>query len=75
MIDDDAPATLKHLSAQVAMAPQSSTALSHGFALCGQQSSSNLDMAAASGDLARTPAPPAAGSIATDRAIRSGRMV
>jgi len=33
MIDEDATAKLKHFSAQVAMAAQSSMAFSHGFAL------------------------------------------
>jgi hypothetical protein len=39
-------AKLKHLSAQVAMVQQSS-ALSHGLALCGQQSPSMADMSIA----------------------------
>jgi hypothetical protein len=75
MIEDDAPEKLKHFSAHVAMLPQSSMA--HGFALCGQQSSisSIVDMSVGAGDLGFTPALPAAGSIATDRAIRSARMV
>jgi hypothetical protein len=34
-----------------------------------------MDMSAASGDLALTPAPPAAGSIATDKAISTARIV
>jgi hypothetical protein len=77
MIEDNVPAKLKHLSAQVAMAAQSSMALSHGFGLCGQQSviSSVMDMSADSGDLTLTPAPPADGSIATDKAITSARIV
>ena len=76
MIDDDVSAKLKHFSAQLAMALQSSMALSHGLALCGQQSgiSSSVDMSDGSGDLELTPAAPAAGSIATDRAIRNARM-
>jgi hypothetical protein len=76
MIEDNVPAKLKHLSAQVAMAAQSSMALSHGFGLCGQQSviSSVMDMSA-EGDLTLTPAPPADGSIATDKAITSARIV
>ena len=76
MIDDAAAAKLQHFSAQVAMAAQSSMAFAHGSAIWGQQSgmSSIADMpAAGAGDL--TPAPPAAGSIATARAIRSARMV
>lgn len=76
MIDDDVPAKLKHFSAQPAMALQSSPAFSHGLALCGQQSSmsSSEDISEGSGDLDFIPAAPAAGSIATDRAIRSARM-
>jgi recombinational DNA repair protein RecT len=74
MIEDNVPAKLKHLSTQVAMAAQSSM---HGLAFCGQQSviSSIMDMSAASGDLALTPALPAAGSVATDKAIRTARIV
>jgi hypothetical protein len=77
MIEDNVPAKLKHLSTQVAMAAQSSMAFSHGFALCGQQSviSSIMDMSIGSGDLTLTPAPLAAGSIATDKARRSARIV
>ncbi len=77
MIEDNVPAKLKHLSTQVAMAAQSSIAFSHGLALCGQQSviSSIMDMSAGSGDLALTPAHPAAGSVATDKAIRTARIV
>jgi hypothetical protein len=77
MIEDNVPAKLKHLSTQLAMAAQSSMAFSHGFALCGQQSviSSIMDMSAGSGDLTLTPAPPAAGSTATDKAIRTARIV
>ena len=37
-IEEDVPAKLKHLSAQVAMLPQSSMAWPHGFALGGQNS-------------------------------------
>jgi len=75
MIDDAVPAKLKHLSAHVAIAAQSSMAFAHGSAFWGQQSgmSSIADMPAGAGDL--TPAPPAAGSIATARAMRSARMV
>ena len=75
MVEDDAPEKLKHFSAHVAMLPQSSMA--HGFALCGQQSciSSIMDTSVGAGDLELTPVVPAAGIIATDRAIRSARMV
>jgi hypothetical protein len=69
-----APAKLKHLSAHVAMAAQWSLAFSHGLALCGQQSGIS-SVPAISGNFALTPAPAPAGSIATDRAIRSVTMV
>ena len=74
---DDVPTKLKHLSAHVAIAAQSSMAFSHGLALCGQQSgmSSVMETPAASGDFTLTPALAAAGSSATDRAIRSVTMV
>ena len=83
MIEEDVSAKLKHFKAQVAMVPQLSMAGSHGFAMGGQQScmlsvmdmSSVLDMSARSGDVELTPAPAAAGSIATDRLTRSARMV
>jgi hypothetical protein len=75
MSEDDVPEKLKHLSAHVAMLPQSSMA--HGFALCGQQSciSSIMDTSVGAGDLELTSALPVAGSIATDRAIRRAIMV
>jgi hypothetical protein len=68
---------LKHLSTHVAMAAQTSVAFSQGLALGGQQSgmSSVAEVTAVSRDLALTPALPAAGKIATDRAIRSTTMV
>ena len=83
MIEEDVPAKLKDLSTQPAMVPQSSMARSQGFAICGQQSgmasvmdmSLVMDMSARCGDFELTPAPAAAGSIATDRATRSARMV
>jgi hypothetical protein len=76
-IEDDVPAKLKHVSAQIAIALQSYVAFSHGFALGGQQSgmSAITDISAGSSDLELAPAAPAAGSIATDRAIKSARMV
>jgi hypothetical protein len=76
MIEDDPLQKLKHFSAHVAMLPQSSI-WAHGVALLGQQSciSSIMDDSDSAGDLELTPAPPTAGSIATDRAIRSARMV
>ena len=83
MNDEDAPAKLKHFNAQVAMAPHWSMAEPHGFASGGQQScmsslidtSSVMDMSAWSGVFELTPAPAAAGSIATDRLTKSARMV
>jgi hypothetical protein len=76
MIEDDVAVKLKHFSAQVAMVPQPSMALSHGFAF-GQQScmSSIADMSACAGDLTLAPAPAAAGTSATDSTTRSARMV
>ena len=75
MIDDDVSAKLKHFSAQVAMAAQSSMTFAHGSAFWGQQSgmSSIADTPAGAGNL--TPAPPAAGSVATASAMTSARMV
>jgi hypothetical protein len=73
----DVPTKLKHLSAQVAIAPQSFMAFSHGSALWGQQSvmSSIVDVSAGAGDLELVPAPPTVGRIASDRATRSVRTV
>lgn len=66
---------VKHLSAQVAMDEQPSIVLSQGFALCGQQSISSMaDISAISSDFTAAPTPPAAGSTATDKAIRSANM-
>jgi hypothetical protein len=74
-LDDKVPAKLNHFSAHVAMDEQSSIALSHGF-VCGQQSMSSIaDISAKSADLAIAPMPPAAGSVATENAITSARMV
>jgi hypothetical protein len=72
-ITAEVPKKLKHLSAQVAIAAQTSVAFSHGLQQSGM--SSVMEMPAASGDFTLTPALPAAGSIATDRAIRSATMV
>jgi hypothetical protein len=67
---------VKHLSAQVAMDEQPSGILSQGFALCGQQSISSMaDISAISVDFIAAPTPPAAGSMATDKAIRSANTV
>jgi hypothetical protein len=68
------PAKLKHFSAQVAMAPQSSIAFSHGPTIRGQQSGISSVTDAGSGDLTFAPAAPAMGRIATERATRSARM-
>jgi hypothetical protein len=83
MNEEDVPAKLKHFNAQVPMVPQWSMAGPHGFASGGQQScmsslidtSSVMDMSARSGDFELTPAPAAAGSIATDRLTKSATMV
>ena len=89
MNEEDVPAKLKHFSAQVAMVPQWSMAVPHGFASGGQQSCmssfidtssvidtpSVMDMSARSGVFELAPAPAAAGSIATDRLTKSARMV
>ena len=46
---------VKHFSAHVAMDEQPSIVLSHGFALCGQQSMSSMaDISAMSADFAST---------------------
>lgn len=67
---------VKHLSAQVAMDEQPPVILSQGFALCGQQSMSSMaDISAISVDFTAAPTPPAAGSTATDKAIRSANMI
>jgi hypothetical protein len=60
---------------ETAIEPQSPIALSQGSALGGQQSSPIADMSAKSADLKPTPVLAATGSFATDRAIRSARMV
>jgi hypothetical protein len=63
----DVPRKLKHLSVQVAIAAQTSVAFSHGLQQSGM--SSVMETPAASGDLTLTPALPAAGRIATEKAI------
>jgi hypothetical protein len=73
MFENDVAAKLKHFRAQAAIEVQSSMALSQGLALGGQQSMSA--MADVSADLTLMRAPATAGSIATDRAIRTARMV
>jgi len=59
------------------MDPQSSVVLSHGLALGGQQSciGSTADISEAACSLKKNAAPLAAGSIATDSAIRIANMV
>ena len=79
MLENAVAAKLKHLSAQAAIELQSPIALSQGSALGGQQSCPIADMSVISADLSAdlrsTPAPAAAGSRATDRAIISAIMV
>jgi len=77
MLKNDVGAKLKHFSAQVAIDAQSPMALSQGLVIGGQQSgmSSIADISVVSADMTLTRAPAAAGSIATDMAIRSARMV
>lgn len=69
---------VKHLSAHVAIDAQPSIALSHGLALCGQQSMSSIAamsaMSVRGADLTTVPMTPAAGSVATERAIRSANI-
>jgi hypothetical protein len=73
MLENDVAAKLKHFRAQAAIEAQSLIALSQGLVTGGQQSMSS--MADISIDWAPRRAPAAAGSIATDRAIRSARIV
>jgi hypothetical protein len=70
----DVPATLKHFSAQVAMASQLSIAFSHGLAIGGQQSRMSSVTGAGSGDLTLTAASLATGRTATETATRKARM-
>src|SRR5881392_2413338 len=76
MLENDVAAKLKPVRAQAAMEAQSPMALSQGLAAGGQQSgmSCTADMSVISAGLTLTRAPAPAGSIATDRAIRSARM-
>jgi hypothetical protein len=88
MIDNEMSENPKHLRAQAAIDPQSPAGWSHGFALShgfvlsqafvlgGQQSgmSAVADMSPVCAGTNAAPAP-AAGSTATDTAIRSARMV
>jgi hypothetical protein len=76
MFENDVAAKLKHFRTQAAIEAQSPLALSQGLAAGGQQSMSSMaDMSVISADLTLTRAPAATGSIATDRAIRSAKMV
>src|SRR5579884_2407473 len=62
---------VKHLRAHIAMDEQPSTTLSQGLVLCGQQSMSSMAaISVVSVDDFTAPTPPAAGSTATDSAIR-----
>jgi hypothetical protein len=70
--ENDVAAKLKHFNAQVAIHPQSSIALSQGLAAGGQQSiGSEADISVISVDRTLNAPPPAAGSMATDKAIRA----
>jgi hypothetical protein len=73
---NDFAAKLKHFRAQAAIEAQSPIALSQGLVMGGQQSMSSMaDVADISVGMTLTRTPAAAGSIATDRAIRSAKMV
>jgi hypothetical protein len=75
MLENVVPGKAKHFSAHVAIEQQSSIALS-GLVLFGQQSMScAAERCAIAIDFMATLAAPAAGSIATDSAIRSARKV
>jgi hypothetical protein len=74
--ETDAPAMLKHFSAQTAMEPQSVIPLSQGLAWRGQQTMSSIaDISVLSADLEAIFVPATAGSVATDSAIRIANMV
>jgi len=83
MVENDVVAKLKHVREQVAIEAQSPMALSQGLALSqrsamwGQQSgmSAMADISVISPDATVMRAPAAAGSIATDRAIKSAKRV
>jgi hypothetical protein len=70
-------AKLKHLSAQLAMEPQPSTAISQGSVAGGQQAccGSTPDVSALSGDFRLNAAAPAAGNSTTDTAMRAADMI
>jgi hypothetical protein len=73
-MSEDAPTKLKHFTRQVAMAPQSSIALSQGLGIGGQQSGMSSTTDVRSGDLTLTPTSLAAGTTATEKATRKARM-
>lgn len=80
--EDAGPEKVKHLSAHVAMDEQPPIALPQGFTVCRQQSMSSIadmsgieDISAWPVAFTATPMPPAAGSAAIDKAIRSTTMV
>jgi hypothetical protein len=76
MLENDVAVKLKHFNAQVAIEAQSPMALSQGLVTGGQQSMSSMaDVGAISVGLTLRRALAAAGSIATDKAIRTARMV
>ncbi len=75
--NDDPPVKLKHFNAQVAMDVQPSVAMSQGLTLRGQQSDmpSEIDIPIISVDFRDSPAPPALGSSATEKAIITAPMI
>src|SRR5438132_6554215 len=75
--DEVALAQLRQFTAQAAMDVQSLMALSQRLAACGQQSSigSEADISVMSWDWNLSAPAPAAGSSATDNAIRAANMV
>ena len=79
--EDTPPVKLRQLTVQAAIDGHWPPALSQGLAACGQQSSidssigSWADIAVMSCGFDLTPAVPAAGSNATERAIKNASMV
>jgi hypothetical protein len=74
--DEAVSEKVSHVSAQAAIDAQPSIAMSQGLALCGQQSMSSMAaISVESIDFMTALPPPAAGSIATDRAIMSANMI
>jgi len=67
---------VRHLSAQVAIDEQPSIVLSQGFVLCGQQSMSSIaDISAISADFTAALTTPAAGNMATEKAMSTANIV